>query len=51
MKIIIIMKFPYALAILKKIDAESLEPPPKFQVIIEIQLNTARVSGPSFRFS
>ena len=44
MKIIIIGKFPYALAILKKVDAESLGPPPKFQVNTEIQLNTARVS-------
>ena len=47
MKIIV---FPYALAILKKVDAESLGPPPKFQVNIEIQLNTARVSRLSFRF-
>ena len=44
MKVIIIAKFPYALAILKKVDAESLGPPPKFQVNTEIQLNTARVS-------
>ena len=44
------MKFPYTLAILKKVDAESLGPPPKFQVNIEIQLNTARVSRLSFRF-
>ena len=36
------------LAILKKVDAESLGPPPKFQVNIEIQLNTARVSRLSF---
>ena len=35
MKIIV---FPYALPILKKVDAESLGPPPKFQVNIEIQL-------------
>ena len=42
--------FPYALAILKKVDAEPLGPPPKFQVNIEIQLNTARVSRLSFRF-
>ena len=47
MKIIV---FPYALTILKKVDAESLGLPPKFQVIIEIQLNTARVSRLSFRF-
>ena len=39
MKIIIIKEFPYALAILKKVDAESLGPSPKFQVNIEIQLN------------
>ena len=44
MKIIIIGKFPYALAILKKVDAELLGPTPKFQVNTEIQLNTARVS-------
>ena len=31
-------------AILKKVDAESLRSPPKFQVNIKIQLNTARVS-------
>ena len=36
------------LAILKKVDAESLGPTPKFQVNIEIQLNRARVSRLSF---
>ena len=50
MKIIIIKKFPYALAILKKANAESLELPPKFQVNIEIQLNKACVSRLSFCF-
>ena len=35
---------------MKKVDAESLGPPPKFQVNIEIQLNTARVSRLSFHF-
>ena len=38
------------LAILKKVDAESLGPPPKFQVNIEIQLNMAHVSRLSFHF-
>ena len=38
-----------ALAILKKV-AELLWPPPKFQVNINIQLNTARVSRLSFCF-
>ena len=32
------------------VDAEPLRPPPKFQVNIKIQLNTARVSRLSFRF-
>ena len=39
-----------ALAILKKVDAESLRPPPIFQVNIKIQLYAARVSRLSFRF-
>ena len=43
-------KLPSALAILKKVGAESLGPPPKFQGNIEIQLNTVRVSRLSFRF-
>ena len=47
MKIIV---FPYGLAVLKKVDAESLELRPKFQVNIEIQLNTARVSRLYFHF-
>ena len=44
MKIIVIGKFPNALSILKKVDAELLGSAPKFQVNTEIQLNTARVS-------
>ena len=35
---------------LAKVDAEPLRPPPKFQVNIRIQLNTARVFRLSFRF-
>ena len=38
-----------ALGLLKKVDAESLGPPPKFQVNIKIQLNASRVSRQSFR--
>ena len=34
---------------MKKSDAESLGPPPKFQVNIKIQLNADRVSRLSFR--
>ena len=34
----------------EKVDAESLQPPPKFQVNIKIQLNTSRASRLSFRF-
>ena len=37
------------LAILKKVDAESPRPPPKFQVNIKIQLHAALVSRLSFR--
>ena len=44
------MTFPYARAILKKVDAELLGAPQKFQVNIKIQLNTVRVSRLSFRF-
>ena len=50
MKQSIIVQNQLALAILKKVDAESLRPPPKFQVNIKIQLNTAHVSRLSFRF-
>ena len=39
-----------ALAILKKVDAESLRPPPKFQDNIKIQLHAARFYRLSFRF-
>ena len=35
---------------MKKVDAESLRPPPKFQVNIKIQLYTARLFRLSFRF-
>ena len=38
------------LAILKKVDAESRRPPPKFQFDIKIQLHAACVSRLSFRF-
>ena len=38
----------FALAILRKVDAESL---PKFQVNIKIKLNMARFSRLTFRFS
>ena len=38
------------LAIFKKADADSLGPPLKFQVNIEIQFNAAGVSRLSFRF-
>ena len=38
------------LAILKKVDAESLGPSLKLQVNIKIQVNAARVSRLSFRF-
>ena len=34
----------------EKVDAESLRPPPKFQINIKIQLTTSRVSRLSFRF-
>ena len=43
-------KFISALAILEKVDAESLGPPTKFQVKIKIQLNAACVYRISFRF-
>ena len=36
--------------LLKKVDAESLGPLPKFQVNIKIQLNAGRVSRLSSRF-
>ena len=35
---------------MKKVDIESLQPPPKFQVNIKIQLHASRVSRLSFRF-
>ena len=47
---IIIRKLPSALTILKKVNAELLGPPPKFQVNVKIQLIMARVSRLSFRF-
>ena len=39
-----------SLTILKEVDAESLRPPPNFQVTIKIQLDAACISRLSFRF-
>ena len=50
MKIIIIKKISIFACYFEKVDAELLGEPPKFQVTIEIQLNTAHVSRLSFRF-